>query len=65
MLKVTDTTPQASTERQQMTVAQLRQTNPLDVARSYILEKTGMPMTAEQEQMFNEAVQRVNVRENN
>ena len=65
VFKVTNTTPQATIERQQMTVAQLRQTNPLDVARSYILEKTGVPMTVEQEQMFNEAVQRVNVKENN
>lgn len=65
VIKVTNTAPQPTTEHRQMTVAQLHQTNPLDVARSYILEKNGVAMTEEQEQMFNEALQRVNETENN
>ncbi|MBR6283451.1 MAG: exonuclease SbcCD subunit D [Muribaculaceae bacterium] len=57
-LKVTSTAT-ATNEQPQLTVEQLQQLSPLDVARIYINRKTHHPMTDEQEQMLQQAISSV------
>ncbi|MBQ7689860.1 MAG: exonuclease SbcCD subunit D [Muribaculaceae bacterium] len=53
-LKVTSKVAPGEHKRE-LSVSELRESAPIDVARAFILEKTGNPMTERQEAMFGEA----------